>query len=160
VEALNCGTVKFSPVSSLQSPVSSLQSPVSRLSTFDIRQKTVEYSIINSPTPQILQILNPESFRDKFFKTSTPQSRKLSGQIFQIFKSSVKTKNPKRETRNPKLPRKISELCNILMVQCKNSDTKTYHLCIKTNNTKRMPFRRNALNKNFKKNNKVSNNAR
>ena len=51
----------------------------------------------------------------------------------------------KHETRNPKLPRKISELCNILMAQCKNSDTKTYHLCIKTNNTKPMPFRQNSF---------------
>ena len=100
----------------------------------------------NSSTPQILKSSNSQIL--KFFKSSNSQ----------IFKSSVKTKNPKRGTRNPKLPRKISELCNILMAQCKNSDTKTYHLCIKTNNTKRMPFRRNALNKNLKKNNKVSSN--
>ena len=102
----------------------------------------------NSSNSQILKFSIPKAFGTN---SSTPQSRKLSGQIFQIFKSSVKTKNPKRGTRNPKLPRKISELCNILMAQCKNSDTKTYHLCIKTNNTKPMPFRRNALNKNLKK---------
>ena len=59
---------------------------------------------------QTLKSSNPQSRKlsGQIFKSSNSQSRKLSGQIlkssnsqiFQIFKSSVKTKNAKHETRN------------------------------------------------------------